>query len=150
MLVLFFHHHLIISGVSEADILSKWTYGEVSKAEPLRKDNYYNGINYGEDFTALAVYLHQHTPSEHKGKRWKQTKSIQKPIQKKAKIVQRTYSATTPPKAPKGYILVESRTCEYFASGYMYFKYVREVQEPLCIKPIFKKNISKAVTSARC
>lgn len=144
------HHHLLISCVDEADILSKWTYGEIAKAEHLRKDNYYNGVNHGEDFTALAVYLHQHTPIEHKGKRWKQTKSIQKPVQKKAKIIKRTFSTTTPPKAPKGYTLVEARTCEYFASGYMYFKYVRNVREPLNIQPDFKKNISKAVTSARC
>lgn len=63
------HHHLIVSDVSESDILNKWTFGEIAKVEHLRKDNYYNGVNHGEDFTALAIYLHQHTPTEHKGKR---------------------------------------------------------------------------------
>lgn len=92
---------MIVSGVSEGDILSKWTFGEVAKVDHLRKDNYYNGVNHGEDFTALAIYLHQHTPTEHKGKRWKQTKSIQQPVQEKTKQVERVYSPERPPKAPK-------------------------------------------------
>ena len=85
------HHHLIVSGVSEGDILGKWSGGEIVKTEHLRKDNYYNGVNHGEDFTALAVYLHKHAPAEHKGKRWKQTKNIQQPMQEKAKEVKRVY-----------------------------------------------------------
>lgn len=134
------HHHLIVSGVSECDILSKWTFGEIAKVEHLRKDNYYNGINHGEDFTALAIYLHQHTPTEHKGKRWRQTKSIQPPVQEKAKQVERVYSPERPPKAPKGFMFVEARTSDYYKSGYVYFKYVREVQEPLNIQPNFSKR----------
>ena len=133
------HHHLIISGVSEGDILGKWLLGDIAKVEHLRKDNYYNGINHGEDFTSLAIYLHQHTPTEHKGKRWKQTKNIQQPIQEKAKQVKRVYSPERPPKAPKGFMFVEARTSDYYKSGYVYFKYVREIQEPLNIQPNFSK-----------
>lgn len=134
------HHHLIISGVAESDITGKWDLGDIAKTEHLRKDNYYNGVNHGEDFTALAVYLHGHAPKEHKGKRWKQTKSIQQPVQDKAKPIKRVYSTEHPPKALKGYILVESRTSNYYKSGYMYFKYVREVHEPLNIQPDFSKR----------
>lgn len=133
------HHHLIVSVVSEGDILSKWTGGEIVKAEHLRKDNYYNGVNHGEDFTALAVYLHQHTPAEHKGKRWKQTKNIQQPEQKKAEQIKRAYSELCPPKTPKGFTLVEVKTCEFF-NGYICFKYVRVPCEPLNIQPNFSKR----------
>lgn len=140
------HHHLIIESVSEADILSKWTFGTVAKAEHLREHNYYNGIDHGEDFTALAVYLHKHAPEEHKGKRWKQTTSIQQPVTEK-KEVKRAYSSERPPKAPKGYVFVEAKTSEYYKSSYMYFKYVREVTEPLNIQPIFSNH--RAGISAR-
>lgn len=134
------HHHLIVSGVSEGDILGKWLLGEIAKVEHLRKDNYYNGVNHGEDFTDLAVYLHRHAPAEHKGKRWKQTKSIQQPVQEKTKPVERVYSPERPPKAPRGFMLVEARTSDYYKSGYVYFKYVLEIQELLNIQPNFSKR----------
>lgn len=133
------HHHLIVSCVAEGDILGKWTGGEIVKAEHLRKDNYYNGINHGEDFTALAVYLHKHTPAEHKGKRWKQTKNVVKPIAEKATPIKRAYSEICPPKTPDGYLLVEVKTCEFF-NGYICFKYVRKLCEPLNIQPNFSKH----------
>jgi len=115
------HHHLIILGASEDDILNKWKHGSIKRAEHPRKHNFYNGIDCGEDFTGLAVYLHGHTPAEHKGKRWKQTKNLKKPQQEKAKTVLRSYGLNKPPKAPKGFILVESKTSNYYC-GYMYFK----------------------------
>lgn len=127
------HHHLIVSGVSENDILSKWTFGEIAKVEHL------HGSEYGEDFTALAVYLHKHAPTEHSGKRWKQTKNIQQPIQEKAKEVKRVYSEVCPPKSPDGFALVEVKTCEFF-NGYICFKYVRKPCEPLNIQPNFSKR----------
>lgn len=134
------HHHLIISGVSESDIISKWTFGSIIKAEPLREHNEYNGIDHGEDFTALAVYMHKHTPEEYKGKRWKQTKNILQPIAEKPKKVRRVYSPDHPPKAPQGYMLVEARKSEFYKSGYVYFKYVRIPQEQLDIQPIFQDH----------
>lgn len=136
------HHHLIIENVSEADILSKWHCGTVAKAVHLKVHTEYQI----EDFTALAVYLHKHAPEEHKGKRWKQTKSIQQPVTEK-KEVKRAYSSERPPKAPKGYVFVEAKTSEYYKSSYMYFKYVREVTEPLNIQPIFSNH--RAGISAR-
>lgn len=133
------HHHLIIDFVSENDILSKWFFGKIAKVEHLRKNNYYNGVNHGEDFTALAIYMHKHTPSEHKGKRWKQTKNIQQPIQEKAKQVKRIYTPERPPQTPEGFELVEVKRCEFF-NGYICFKYVRIPCEPLNIQPNFSKR----------
>lgn len=127
------HHHLIVSGVSEGDILGKWFLGDIAKVEHL------HGNEYGEDFTALAVYLHQHTPAEHKGKRWKQTKNIIQPIQSKVQEVKRPYSENRPPKAPDGFALVEVKTCEFF-NGYLCFKYVRVPCEPLNIQPNFSRR----------
>lgn len=119
------HHHLIISGVSESDIISKWNGGEIVRAEHLRAHNYYSGVDHGEDFTALSVYLHAHTPTDVKGRRWKQTKSIQQPKEEKPKKIKRVYSESKPPKAPQGFEFVEVYTSEYFGGGYMRFKYVR-------------------------
>lgn len=138
------HHHLIIQSISQTDIIRKWNKGEVVRAEHLREHNIYNGIDHGEDFTALAEYLHAHTPPEHKGRRWKQTKNIQQPCQKKTRIAKRTYSSERPPKAPEGYKLVTARPNEdhsyFYKSGYMYFKYVRIVEEHKDIQPNFRRK----------
>lgn len=131
------HHHLIISGVAESDIIGKWCGGDIIRAETLRKNNIYNGKNHGEDFTALAAYLHAHTPNDVKGKRWKQTKTIVQPKEDKPKKITRCYSEYKPPKAPKGYELAEVQTSEYYGSGYICFKYIRTPQ------PILKINIFK-------
>lgn len=125
------HHHLIISGVSEDDIISKWNGGDIIRAEPLREHNYYNGLDHGEDYTALAVYLHSHTPLNAKGKRWKQTKTIQQPKEEKPKPIHRIYSENKPPKAPQGFMLCEAHTSEFFGSGYVRFKYIRIPQSKL-------------------
>jgi len=141
------HHHYIMSGISESDIRSRWTFGTIVKVEHLRKHNYYNGVDHGEDFTALAVYLHGHASDLHKGKRWKQTKNIQQPVRDKAKQVKRVYSVKCPPKAPRGFVFVEARTGEYYKSGYVYFKYVRAVYGPPCVRLNFNKR--RAGISAR-
>lgn len=127
------HHHLIISGVAEADIINKWNGGAVVRAEKLRAHNFYNGKDCGEDFTGLALYMFAHTPTDHKGKRWKQTKSIQQPYSEKPKAVSRVYSESRPPKAPNGFELAEVFTSDFYGSGYIRFKYVRIPQRELNI-----------------
>ncbi len=119
------HHHLIILGAAEKDIIEKWTGGNIARAEHLRKHNYYNGVDQGEDFTALAEYLFHHTEQVTKGRRWKQTKKLEQPKEQKPQKVCRSYSEKKPPKAPEGYKLVAVQTSEYFGSGYVCFKYVR-------------------------
>lgn len=138
------HHHLIISGVAEEDILSKWNGGEVIRAEHLREHNFYAGVDYGEDFTALAVYLHAHTRDNVKGRRWKQTKTIQQPREEKPKKIKRCYSENKPPKAPEGFVLQEVRTSEFFGSGYICFKYTRTPKQEL----EFNKFSQRAKNSA--
>ncbi len=70
------HHHLIVDGAGENDILQLWTCGDIARAEHLREHNYYNGVDYGEDYTALACYLHEHTPKSYNKRRWLQSKNI--------------------------------------------------------------------------
>lgn len=119
------HHHLIISGAAESDIIGKWEHGEIARAEHLRPHNYYNGEDFGEDYTGLAEYLFAHTEEVTKGRRWKQTKNLEQPKEEKPKKVCKAYSERKPPKAPKGYKLVSVYTSDYYGSGYIQFKFVR-------------------------
>lgn len=120
------HIHCIISGVDEKTIREKWTQGAIVRAEHLRKHNFYDGVDHGRDYTALATYLFNHwTAEQGGGKRWRQTKTIQQPDKKKPTIPKRRYSVDKPPKTPKGYILVEKRESKHYMGGYLYFKYVK-------------------------
>ena len=117
------HFHLIIAGADVKTITGKWTGGGVTRVDPLRAHNIYNGKDHGPDYTGLATYLFKHwTPEQGTGKRWRQTKGLQPPEKKKPQRIKRRYSEAKPPKAPKGYFLVESKGTKY---GYQYFKYVR-------------------------
>ena len=49
-------------------------------------------------------------------------KNLRQPEREKPKEIKRQYSEQKPPRAPKGYVLVESKATRY---GYLYFKYVR-------------------------
>lgn len=119
------HYHLILDGVSEETISNKWNMGEIKRIEPLRAHNYYDGVDYGQDYTGLARYLFLHwTPEQGKGKRWKQSTNIIQPEKEAAQLIRRHYSIKKPPRAPKGYTLVESRENEF---GHLYFKYVKTV-----------------------
>lgn len=139
------HHHLIISGVPEEEIKAKWNGGTVSRVEKLREHNFYNGKDCGEDFTGLALYMFAHTPSDHKGKRWKQTKNIQQPYSEKPKEVRCTYSETKPPKAPGGYEFAEAFTSDFYGSGYIRFKYVRIPKRELNINVFGQRAERSAV-----
>lgn len=118
------HFHLLLSGVDRDTIKNRWKCGEVSRIEPLRPHNIYNGKDHGADYTGLATYLFKHwTTEQGHGKRWKQTKSIRPPDRdKRPKRVKRRYSEDKPPRPKPGYMLVEVKITNY---GYMCFKYVR-------------------------
>ena len=120
------HGHMISEGIPPEVVTSKWNYGEIVAIDSLREHNYYNGVDYGQDYTGLANYLFDHWSEEQGGHRWKQTRNTRKPEREEPKEVKRAYSEDKPPTAPKGYILVESRATKY---GYMYFKYVKEPPE---------------------
>ncbi len=119
------HHHMIIQGAYEKTIIKKWNCGMVTRIEPLRAHNVYHGNDHGRDYTALSTYLFRHSADKTSGKRWKQTRSVTAPEAETPKEVKRTYSATKPPRTPKGYRLVEAREGRY---GYLYFKYIKNVK----------------------
>lgn len=118
------HFHMLSNGVPEQIIREKWNFGDIVRIEHLREHNYYNGIDHGQDYTGLANYLFDHwTPEQGEGThRWKQTRNVCQPEEEKPTPVKRNYSESNPPRAPKGYKLVESKSNDF---GYQCFKYVR-------------------------
>lgn len=118
------HFHMVSEGVPEEMIKKLWRHGEIKQTGHLRKHNYYNGVDHGQDYTGLANYLFNHwTPEQGGRRRYKQTANLQKHEKGKPVEVHREYSERRPPRTPKGYILVETKNTKY---GYCYFKYVRK------------------------
>lgn len=120
------HVHMLSEGVSAEIINKQWIYGSIVSVENLREHNFYNGVDYGCDYTGLANYLFDHWTPEQGGHRWKQTRNARAPEKEDIAEVKRIYSEKSPPQAPKGYKLVEIKATKY---GYLYFKYVKEVQK---------------------
>lgn len=117
------HFHMIVNGITEEQIREKWNAGKVARIEHLREHNYYNGVDHGQDYTGLANYLFDHWTKEQGGHRWKQTRNARKPDRETPTVAKRVYTESKPPRPPKGYILVETKSTKY---GYLYFKYVLE------------------------
>ena len=117
------HFHMISNGIPIEAIEKKWKYGRIAEHSFLREHNWYQGVDYGQDYTGLADYLFDHWTEEVGGHRWFQTKNARKPDAEKPKEVRVTggYSQNRPPVAPKGYKLVDMKATKY---GYLYFKYV--------------------------
>lgn len=115
------HFHMVSQGVPEETIKKQWIYGSIVQINHLREHNYYDGIDYGQDYTGLANYLFDHWTPEQGGHRWKQTRNARKPERENPTVALREYTENKPPRAPKGYILVETKATKY---GYLYFKYV--------------------------
>ena len=64
-----FHLHLVTEGIPEEAIGELWGLGSVIEVRHLRKHNYYideqgNKVDHGQDYTALASYLHAHWRKE--------------------------------------------------------------------------------------
>lgn len=121
-----FHLHLVTEGIPEEAIGGLWGLGSVIEVRHLRKHNNYideqgNKVDHGQDYTALASYLHAHWRKEFGGHRYKATRNCIRPEPEPATEAVREYSPKHPPVAPRGYILVEARTTKY---GYQYYKYV--------------------------
>ena len=116
-----------LGGIPPEVIASQWRYGNIIKIEPLREHNYYNGIDHGRDYTGLANYLFDHWTEEQGTKhRYLATRNLKQPETENATETIRNYSPDNPPRAPKGYKLVE---CVQNRFGYMCFKYVLQPQE---------------------
>lgn len=121
-----FHLHMVTEGIPEEAIGELWGLGSVIEVRHLRKHNFYideqgNKVDHGQDYTALASYLHAHWKKEFGGHRYKATRNCIRPEPEPATEAVREYSPKHPPVAPRGYILVEARTTKY---GYQYYKYV--------------------------
>lgn len=116
------HYHMVTEGIPEESITKKWKYGSVIRVSKLRAHNKYDGVDHGQDYTGLADYLFNHWTEEVGGHRWKQTRNARKPEREDATEAKLDYSEKKPPRAPKGYTLVECKTTKY---GYLYFKYVK-------------------------
>lgn len=137
------HMHMLSEGIPRKFILEKWKQGKVCRVSKLRKHNYYDGVDHGQDYTGLANYLFKHWMPEVGGHRWKQTKNAKKPEAEAATEVKIRggYSERRPPKAPKGYKLVEIKTTQY---GFLYFKYV--VKTPETKRPAINRMADKLVS----
>lgn len=116
------HFHMLSEGIPEETVKAQWKYGDVLRVDHLREHNFYNGVDHGQDYTGLANYLFDHWTPEQGGHRWKQTKNMIKPEREPSTAVKRSYSIINPPRAPKGFMLVESQDTRF---GLIYFKYVR-------------------------
>ena len=117
------HFHMVSEGIPQEFLSDKWKYGSVKRFSNLREHNWYDGVDYGRDYTGLANYLFDHWTPEVGGHRWFQTKNTKKPETEKPTEVNVLggYSAKRPPKPPKGYMLVEAKGNRY---GFWRFKYV--------------------------
>lgn len=122
------HFHMLSNGLTEEDIQEKWQAGQVLRIEKLREHNYYNGIDHGADYTGLANYLFDHwTPEQGEGShRWKQTRNLRQPVVEEPTVVKRHYSEAKPPRAPKGYKLVECMSNRF---DYLRFLYIKEAMQ---------------------
>jgi hypothetical protein len=121
------HFHMVSLGIPEEFIKQKWTFGGTGKIVPLRKQATYNGEICEMDFTPLANYLFEHfDESERSGHRYYKTRNMTEPQKERTNIILREYSEAKPPRAPKGYVLVECRSNEF---GYLYFKYIRKIEK---------------------
>ena len=121
------HAHMLSDGVPEEAIKKQWIYGSIVRINHLREHNYYNGVDYGQDYTGLADYLFNHWTPEQGGHRWKATRNLRQPEKEAPTLALRTYTEKKAPIAPKGYKLVEARATKW---GYIYYKYVREPEKP--------------------
>lgn len=122
-----FHLHMVSDGIPAEEIATLWRRGSVVDCRQLRRHNYYvhadgTKVDHGQDYTALAAYLHGHWREEFGGHRFKASRTCRQPEAEGATEAVREYSPKRPPVAPKGYILVEARATQY---GFQYYKYVR-------------------------
>lgn len=118
------HFHMLSNGIPAEKIREKWGPGKILRTDHLRAHNYYDGVDHGQDYTGLANYLFDHwTEEQGEGRhRWKQTRNVRQPQREEATLALRNYSPANPPRAPKGFKLMECKVTPY---GYQHYKYIR-------------------------
>ena len=127
-----FHLHMVTHGIPEEVIKAKWTFGSVTRVDHLRERCVYDGVDHGPDYTGLANYLFDHWREEFGGHRFKCSKNLRRPEREDPREAKRAYTEEKPPRAPKGYILVETKSNQY---GYLYFKYIKVPAARDCENP---------------
>ncbi len=120
------HFHMVSEGVPQELIEKQWYYGKVKRIEHLRKKNYYNNVDCGQDYTGLANYLFNHWTEEQGGHYYFKTRNAKKPEKDEPIEIEFKYTVHRHPRAPYGYRFVESKATKY---GYLYFKYVKKQEE---------------------
>ena len=116
------HFHMVSEGLTEEAIVGQWKYGTIRRIEHLREHNHYNGVDHGTDYTGLANYLFDHWTPEQGGHRFKATRNARPPQKDEVKECKRLYSEDKPPRAPRGYTLVQTSSTRF---GYIYYKFVK-------------------------
>lgn len=117
------HCHMISKGIPKEEIEVLWGYGLVPSCEHLREHNYYNGVDFGQDYTNLANYLFHHGVSEDLGThRWTNTRNIRRPIEEQEELKPESRDQIQS-EIPDGYMLVESK-------NYAYGNYKKYVLDP--------------------
>lgn len=97
------HHHIVMN-FSDANVLRKlWTLGGI-----------YIVDMWSEDFTVLAMYITKETIRNEHGKRWSQSRNLEKPV---VELTELKREARNGPRVPKGYTLLESE-CYITTMGY--------------------------------
>ncbi len=119
------HFHYIMRGLTEEQIRRVWTWGAIVECKVLREHNYYDGVDHGRDYTAIANYYWGHWTVEQGGHHYYATRNHVKPECEDAVEIKREYTPEKPPRAPKGYVLVEAKDTPF---GYVYFKFVLDVK----------------------
>ena len=141
-----YHVHMIIEGVPDDYIRKQWTYGSVTRVDPLREHNYYDGVDHGRDYTALADYLINHWTPEQGQRKWKATRNLRQPevevmTEPAPEAVKRAGKDSTIPETPKGYIFIEAKSTKY---GFNCFKYVIDPRPERRRKPPARKRKGQA------
>ena len=114
------HFHFLADGADKETLLSCWTWGKVVGCEHLRKNCVYKGVDHGRDYSGIANYFWDHWTKEQGGHHYYATRNHEKPHAEEPEEIKREYTVDKPPRAPKGYVLVEKYTTPF---GYLYFKY---------------------------
>lgn len=128
------HFHMLADGLTAEQIRMRWTFGNVEHCEHLRAHCYYGKgamkRDYGQDYTGLANYLFNHWTEEQGGHRYMATATCCKPEEETPAEVKRSYSSQKPPRAPKGYKLVETTVTSYGFALYKYILYSTMAHRP--------------------
>lgn len=107
------HLHLVVSGVPAETVRQCWDKG-ICKITWLYSE---------PDFTALAQYLAKQFNPEHKGRRWRASRNIERPRVERRRIkrITSTQKAMLPPELRKEYRVVNwSRECSEITGESLY------------------------------